>query len=207
MLPASYATGAAILLAVGGALACFAGYGLFRAVLALTGFCLGAYFAMSFASGASTWTLIMTVLAGGIIGAVVVVAAYFVSVGLIGAGLAALALNLGWRFVGGDPPTWLLVVVCVCAALAALSAVRIVAIFGTAITGSWTMIVAGLALNGDAAAMRATLAGDVWIVYPLGPSGGQFWQLALWFGLTVAGVVVQFATTSKTGARKRPRPG
>lgn len=203
MLPASYATAAAIVLALGGALACFAGYGLFRLVLAIAGFVLGAFLGTSLIETPSAWTMAAAVLGGGIVGAVAMVAAYFISVGLIGAGLAALALNLAWRFVGGDPPTWLLVVVCVCAALLALSAVRMVAIFGTAIAGAWTLVVAGLALSGDPAAMRATALGDVWIFYPLGQTGGQIWQVALWFGLTVAGVVVQFATTSRTGGRKR----
>lgn len=207
MLLESYATWAAIALALGGALACFAGYGLFRVVLAAAGFVLGAYAAMAFAPDAGTWTLVAMVAGGGLLGAALVVAAYFMSVGLIGAGLAALALNFGWRFVGGDPPTWLLVVVCVCAALAALSAVRAVAVFGTAIAGAWTMIVAGLALAGDPAALRATAAGDVWILYPLGRTGGQWWQIALWFGLTLAGIVVQFATTTRSGARRRAKAG
>lgn len=203
MLPASYATAAAVVLALGGALACFAGYGLFRLVLAIAGFVLGAFLGTSLIETPSALTMVAAVLGGGIVGAVAMVAAYFISVGLIGAGLAALALNLAWRFIGGDPPTWLLVVVCVCAALLALSAVRMVAIFGTAIAGAWTLVVAGLALGGDPAAMRATALGDVWIFYPLGQTGGQIWQVALWFGLTVAGVVVQFATTSRTGGRKR----
>lgn len=205
MLPASYATGVALVLALGGALACFAGYGLFRVVLAIAGFLAGAYLTMSYMGSASAWTLVVATLAGGLVGAVVAVAGYFAVVGLIGAGLAALALNVAWRVVGGDPPTWLLVVVCVCAALAALSAVRIVAIFGTAIAGSWTLIVAGLALAGDPSAMRATAAGDVWILYPLGQTGDQLWHLALWFGLTVAGVVVQFATTGRSRGRRRPK--
>ena len=84
--------------------------------------------------------------------------------------------------------------------------VRWVVIFGTAIAGSWTLIVAGLALMGDPAAARAASAGDVWILYPLGQTGGQWWQVAAWFGLTVAGVAVQIATT-KGGKRRRAQAG
>jgi hypothetical protein len=87
------------------------------------------------------------------------------------------------------------VIVCVVGALAALSVVRWVVIFGTAIAGAWTIIVAALALMGDPAAARAATAGDVWILYPLGATGGQMWQVAAWFGLTVVGVVVQTVTT------------
>ncbi len=205
MLPASYATGTAVVLAIGGLLACFAGYRLFRIVLGLYGFLFGAFVATSIMGASSTWALIVAALAGGVLGSVLMVAAYFMGVGLVGAGLAALVLNLGWRAVGGEPPTWLLVIVCVVGALGALSVVRWVVVFGTAIAGSWTLIVAGLALMGDPAAVRAASAGDVWILYPLGQTGGQLWQVALWVALTIAGVVVQFATTKKGGGPRRPR--
>lgn len=201
MLPASYATGTAVLLALGGLLACFAGYRLFRFVLGLYGFLFGAFMATSIMGTANMWALVVAALAGGVLGAVLMVAAYFMGVGLVGAGLSALALNLIWRFIGGDPPTWLLVIVCVVGALAALSVVRWVVIFGTAIAGAWTIIVAALALMGDPAAVRAASAGDVWILYPLGQTGGQMWQVAAWFGLTVVGVVVQ--TVTSKGSKRR----
>ena len=206
MLPASYATGTAVLLAVGGLLSCFAGYRLFRFVLGLYGFLFGAFMATSLMGTSSMWTLVIAAVAGGVLGALLMVAAYFMGVGLVGAGLAALAVNLAWRVIGGDPPTWLLVIVCVVGALAALSAVRWVVIFGTSIAGSWTLIVAGLALMGDPAAVRAASAGDVWVLYPLGQTGGQWWQVAAWFGLTVAGVAVQIATT-KGGKRRKVQAG
>jgi hypothetical protein len=136
MLPASYATGTAVLLAVGGLLACFAGFRLFRFVLGLYGFLFGAFIATSVMGTASTWALVVAAVAGGVVGALLMVAAYFMGVGLVGAGLAAFAMNVIWRFIGGDPPTWLLVIVCVVGALAALSVVRWVVITGTAIAVS-----------------------------------------------------------------------
>ena len=48
MLPASYAAPTAAILAVGGLLACFAGYRLFRLVLGIYGFILGAMVTTSF---------------------------------------------------------------------------------------------------------------------------------------------------------------
>jgi hypothetical protein len=203
MLPASYATSAAVVLALGGLLACFAGYRLFRVVLAIAGFVLGAFVVTSFMGTSSMWVLTVAAVVGGLAGAIVLVAAYFMGVGLVGAGLAAFLLNLGWRFVGGEPPTWLLVVVCVVAALAALSVVRWVVVFGTAIAGAWTLIIAASALMGDEVARRAATEGDVWILYPIGPTSAAMWQVGLWFGLAVAGVAVQLATTNKSGTRKR----
>jgi hypothetical protein len=133
------------------------------------------------------------------------VAAYFIGVGLIGAGLAALALNALWRVGGGgDPPTLVLVLVCVLGALAALSVVRYVVVFGTAIAGAWTLIVGVMSLTGRAS-LPGAAANDVWILYPLDPMPGRWWILAIWFALALAGVVVQLSTTTKGGKRK-PRP-
>lgn len=205
MLPAGYATPTAVILAVGGLLACFAGHRLFRFVLGLYGFILGAMVTTSMMGAANTWTLTLAAIVGGLVGAGLMVAAYFVGVGLVGALLAALALNGIWRFVGGDPPVALLVVVCVLGALAALSVQRYVVVFGTAIAGAWTLIIGALALAGNPKAMMAASAGDVWVLYPRDPLPGQWWVTVLWFGLALAGVIVQLATTSRTGKAK-PRP-
>lgn len=205
MLPARYAAPAALVLTVGGLIACFAGYRLFRVVLGLYGFFLGAMLTTSTMGTSNMWYLVLAAVVGGVIGAVLMVAAYFIGVGLIGAGLAALALNALWRVGGGgDPPTLVLVLVCVLGALAALSVVRYVVVFGTAIAGAWTTIVGVLALTG-----RGTIPGvgasDVWVLYPLDPAPGRWWILAIWFGLALAGVIVQLSTTTKT-ARKKPKP-
>ena len=48
MLPASFQTPAAIILVLGGLLSCFAGYRVFRVVLGIYGFILGALLASSF---------------------------------------------------------------------------------------------------------------------------------------------------------------
>ena len=202
MIPAAYATPAAIVIAVGGFLACFAGYRLFRFVLGLYGFMLGVMVATAMFGSANTWTLIVAALAGGVLGALLMVFAYFTGVGLVGAGLAALILNLGWRVVGGDPPTWLLVVVCVLGALAALSIQRLVVIFGTGIAGAWTLVLGGMALMGSSTALTATLDGDIWALYPLDPARSHWWPTLAWVVLSIAGIAVQLATSSKTGKRK-----
>jgi Domain of unknown function (DUF4203) len=203
MLPAPYATPAAGILVLGGLLACFAGYRLFRFVLGLYGFILGAMVTTSVWGTSSLWALIVAGLVGGVVGALLMIAAYFIGVGLVGAGLAALLVNVVWKLVGGTPPTVVLVVTCVLGALAALSIVRYVVVFGTALAGSWTALVGGLALAGDAIAGRATSAGDVWILHPLDPWPGRWWVLPAWLLLALAGVIVQLATTTKGGARRR----
>jgi hypothetical protein len=203
MLPASYATPAAAVLALGGLLACFAGYRLFRIVLGIYGLILGAFVTTSMMGSSSIWTLAIAAVVGGLVGAALMIAAYFVGVGLIGAGLAALVLNLGWRVVGGEPPTIVLVIGCVLGALGALSVVRWVVVAGTAIAGAWTLIVGAVALMGDRDAMRAASAGDVWVFYPLDPLPDRWWYTVLWVALAVVGAAVQFATTKRGGGKKR----
>ena len=203
MLPAAYVTPAAFVLTIGGLLSCFAGYRLFRAVLGLYGFILGAALVSSMSDPHTTWALIVEGMVGGLVGALLMIAAYFVGVGLVGAGLAAVGLTSGWHFFAhADPPTLILVIVSVIGALCALSIVRYVVIFGTALAGSWTLIVA---LSGDAAAKRAASTGDVWILYPLDPLQGRWWVLGLWFVGALVGVVVQLATTQRKQARKAKR--
>ena len=208
MLPASYAAPAAAVLAVGGLFACFAGYRLFRIVLGVYGLIFGAFITTSMmGEAAGTWNLIVAAIVGGLVGAVLMIAAYFLGVGLVGAGLAALALNLGWRFIGAEPPTILLVIVCVLGALLALSVVRYVVVFGTAIAGAWTAVVGVLAFMGDRSALNAASTGDVWVFYPLDPLPARWWLPVIWFGLALLGVIVQLKTTSKMGKRKKvPTP-
>jgi hypothetical protein len=205
MIPASYATAAAAVLAVGGLLACFAGYRLFRLVLGIYGFIIGASITSSIVGASSMWMLVLSGVVGGLLGAVLMMAAYFIGVGLVGAGLAALVLSLLWRVIegpGAQPPTLLLVVVAVVGALGALSIVRYVVVFGTALAGAWTLIVGVLALLGSPGAMRASSTGDIWVLYPLDPSPGRWWYVALWFGLSLGGAVVQLVTTKKTAKKK-----
>ena len=204
MLPAAYVTPAALVLVVGGLLSCFAGYRLFRIVLGLYGFIIGAALMSAWSNPHTTWALLVDAGVGGLLGAVLMIAAYFVGVGLIGAGLAALVITSGWHVAAHtDPPTAVLVIGAVLGALGALSIVRYVVVFGTALAGSWTLIVGGLALMGDAAAKRAAAAGDVWILYPLDPLQGRWWVLAVWFVVALLGVVAQLTTTRSGSIPKR----
>ena len=203
MIPAAYTTVGASLFLLGGLLTCFAGFRLFRLVLGIYGFFLGAMIGSGMTDPGNTWSVMMFGLVGGLAGAFLLVVAYYTGVGLIGAGLAALALNFLWKFIGGDPQTLVLVIVCVVGAIAALNANRLVVIFGTAIAGAWTSMVGGLALVGDPASFKAASAPGIWVVYPMDMLPRTWWVTGLWFALTIAGVIVQLNTTTKTGGKKR----
>ena len=80
---------------LGGALACFAGYRLFRIVLGIYGFILGAMIASSMMGVSNTIGMIVAALVGGLVGALILMFAYFVGIALVGAGLGALVAHVG----------------------------------------------------------------------------------------------------------------
>ena len=206
MLPASFELPAAIALVIGGAIACFAGYRLFRIVLGVYGFILGAMVTTSVMGTSNAWALVLAAAVGGLIGAGLMIAAYFVGIGLIGAGLASLVVHLAWRLVGTDPPTAVLVIMAVLGALGALSIARYVAVIGTALAGSWTLMVGALALAGHKFNSLSVTPDNVWVVYGAGPLPGNGWVIGGWVALALAGAVVQMTTTSRTGKAKKSGP-
>src|SRR5579859_733063 len=103
MLPASLQTPAAIVLIAGGLISCFAGYRVFRVVLGIYGFILGALSASAAMGTEHTVWMLVAALLGGLIGALILIAAYFVGVALLGAGIGALTASLIWASLGRDP--------------------------------------------------------------------------------------------------------
>ncbi len=202
MLPHAYELPAAILILLSGIVACFAGYRLFRLVLAIYGFILGAMLASSLMASSNTIGMIGAALLGGIVGALIMTFAYFVGIALIGAGMGALAAHVFWTtWRSIDPPALAVILLSVAGAVGAMLLQRYVIIFSTAFSGAWTMIVGGLALSGDVTAARAAATGNVWILYPFAPLAAHRWVPFAWAALGIAGAAVQMGITA--GKKKR----
>jgi len=197
MLPASFQTPAAIVLLAGGVISCFAGYRVFRVVLGIYGFILGALFASGAMGTEHTMWMIVAALAGGVVGALILIAAYFVGVALLGAGIGALAASLIWASLGREPGALAVILFSIAGALGALALQRYVIVGATAFGGAWTIIVGALALAGNRVAVDAAARNNVWLVYPMNPAPGRYWVLLLWIGLGIAGVLVQLMVTGK----------
>ena len=196
MLPAFLQTPAAVILLLGGLLACFAGYRIFRIVLGIYGYILGVLLATSIVGTESAmWTVVASIV-GGLIGALILIAAYFVGVALIGAGLGAMAANLIWAAIGGEPHVLAVVVLAIIGALAALALQRYVIIIATAFGGAQTVVVGAAALMGDRGAAEAA-ARTVYSVYPLNPVPGSAMDQAAALGLGLVGILVQLFVTAK----------
>jgi hypothetical protein len=199
MLPQSLELPAAVVLLLAGALACFAGYRLFRIVLAIFGFIFGAMLASSLMGTSNTAGMVIAALVGGLAGAAILLFAYFVGIALVGAGVGALIAHFGWAFVGsGDPPVLAVIVLAILGAIGAMFVQRHVIIVATAFVGAWTMLVGILAAVGDRGALAAKSAGNVWILYPT-TAPGYGWMPFVWVALALAGTAVQLGLRGKKG--------
>jgi hypothetical protein len=129
-----------------GLLNCFFGYRLFRVLLGIWGFIVGAALSMTFLQGAGVDHLVQIVgaLLGGLVGAVLVSVLYLVGVFLFGAGFGVLVASVIQQHMHA-PSTWLLAVVL--AAVGGVAAVvlqrPLITLF-TAFGGAW-VVVAGIA--------------------------------------------------------------
>jgi hypothetical protein len=199
MLPHSYELPAAILLVLAGALSCFAGYRLFKIVLGIYGFVLGAMLASSAMGATNTTGMIAASLVGGVCGALLLMFAYFIGIALVGAGLGALIAHVAWSGVGsGDPPAIAVIVLSVLGSIGAMFLQRYVIIVATAFGGAWTVIVGGIAVAGErSVAAKAASAADVWILYPTSPAPGQTWVPVAWVVLGLIGTGVQLGITGR----------
>lgn len=195
MLPVTYQLPAAVILLLGGLLSCFAGYRLFRIVLAIFGFVLGALAASSVFGVSDTWPMLAAAAVGGVIGAAVLFLAYFVGVPLVGAALGAAIANIAFSVGDRDPSVFVVVLCAVIGAAAAMYLQRYFIIVWTAFGGAWTAIVGAMALMGDRGAIGAAISNSVWVVYPLNPAPGQRWLPIAWLVLALAGTAVQTGIT------------
>lgn len=195
MLPVAYQVPAAVVLVAGGLLSCFFGYRLFRVVLGIFGFIVGALAASSvFGEGAAT-AMVVAAVVGGLCGALLMLAAYFVGVALVGAGIGVAVVHLIWTRIQGDPHPAIVILAAVAGALLSTWLQRYVIILGTAFAGAWTAVVGGAALMGNATAMNAAAEGNIWVAYPMNPAPGQSWVPWAFLALGAAGTVVQMYWT------------
>ncbi len=199
MLPTTYHVSAAILLLAGGPLACFAGYRLFRLVLGIYGFILGALVAVSFFSPATMPAIAIAAVIGGLIGALVLTLAYFLGVALLGVGFGLLIAHTIWAQQGwGEPRALALLGFAIGGAVLALVFQRYVIIAGTAFGGAWTAVVALAAMLGGTTPPPVADLGQGWLAHPFTPPLAGPWVTGTWLLLGIAGLVVQLRARMAT---------
>ena len=173
----------AIILLAGGLLACFLGYRLLRLVLAIYGFVAGVIVTTMFVGQFETWAAALVTIAGGLAGTLVAILAYLVGVGLLGAAVGAVVVNVQWAAENSEPNVWLVVGVSLVGALGALALRRYVIILGTSFGGAWR----------NSAAVAAA-AGNLQQLFPLAPARSQIEFVVAWCVLGGLALVVQLRT-------------
>ena len=156
MLPATLQLPAGALLIAVGLLACFAGYRLFRAVLTIYGFLLGAFFASTLVSPGDTIAMLVALVVGGLLGALIMYAGYFVGVALVGGGLGVTLTHAAWTaWRGSEPGVIVVIFAAVIGATLATTLQREIVIVATALAGAQTAVAGVVATLAARAARRA----------------------------------------------------
>ena len=204
-MPAAYQVPAAIALVLGGIVACFFGYRLFRVVLSIFGFILGGLMASSLVGPSDTTWMIGAWVVGGLIGMGLLYAGYYVGVALSGAALGAVLSHLVFSASDQQPPFLIVLVAAIVGAIASMYLQRHVIILFTAFGGAWTLIVGAMALLGNRAAQAAAAGGNVWVMYPLNPAPGQAWLPYAWVILGIIGAAAQLGLSGGGGKIRRKK--
>jgi hypothetical protein len=205
MLPVEYQPAFAIAFVLGGTVACFFGYRLFRLVLSLVGFVLGGLMASSLVGpGDPTW-MIGAWLVGGLIGMALLYAGYYVGVAMTGAALGALLAHLAFRASGDPPPFLIVLMAAVAGSIGSMFLQKYFIVIGTGFGGAWTLILGVMALLGDSAAQAAAAGGNVWVIYPLNPAPGRGWLPYVWVILGIIGAATQLGLAGGGTIRRRKK--
>jgi hypothetical protein len=203
MLPVEYQPAFAVAFVLGGAIACFLGYRLFRVVLSLVGFALGGLMASSLVGPSDATWMIGAWLVGGLIGMALLYAGYYVGVAMTGAALGALLAHLAFRASGEPPPFVIVLIAAVVGAIGSMFLQKYFIVIGTAFGGAWTLILGVMALFGDRAAQAAAAGGNVWVIYPFNPAPGRGWLPYMWVILGIIGAATQLGLAGGGGTIRR----
>jgi hypothetical protein len=181
-----------------GVVYCFFGYRIFRILLGILGFILGAQVAIEMAFhlfGRGQVVAILAGLVGGIIGAVLMAILYFVGIFLLGVWLGSL---LGILLTGGGGSILETVIILVLAVIGGIAAVvlqRLMIILSTSLSGSWG-IVSGIAhfVGGGFGPIRPfQYHPHLGALRSMGMRG--YIILLCWVLLGIAGIVIQYRIT------------
>jgi hypothetical protein len=191
-----------VLIGVGilvGAVQCFFGYRIFKVILALVGFVLGAGLAgfAGFALSQNQAVALLAGLVGGLIGAALLVALYFVGVFLIGAWLGVLLGAVLCIAAQSEPVPVILLILGIIGGVIAVVLQKVIIILATSFGGSWS-IVTGIAYF-------TTGAIDPTDPKRLFRTGGSLLYIMLlcWIALGIAGVIVQYKFLPKPSKEQK----
>jgi hypothetical protein len=186
-----------------GILDCFFGYRIFRVVLSILGFIVGASIGMSLAADGTQATQLIAALIGGLIGAVVMNALYFVGIVIAGALLGALLVNIFLAALGVEPNALFLIIGAIVGGAVALVLNKFMIILSTGFSGAASVIY-GITLFfpdlGGFDPLGALSRGNA------GRSESSVVLVVAWIILGIAGVGVQYRASEQDQAQQLDTP-
>lgn len=202
MFPDTFHMPVAIILLGGGFLACFLGYRLFRFILLGYGLVTGAVLVSQLnLNFPETWMVITATIIGGLIGAALFLAVYFVGVAVAGAGLGVLAVHLVWTQRSDDPHLLVIILMAIVGVFTALVFQRYVIILVTSFTGASLSLVAVMALLGHVNITEAPVE-TLEAFKRISEERAVFFA---WLVLSLLGVFVQLRKTSAGKHKKQKK--
>ena len=187
----------AIFAIIFGIVCCFWGYRIFKVILGILGFVLGAFLAGNIAFYVSGGNLVITVVAamlGGLIGGALIVVLYFVGLFLLGAWCGILLVNVTTSAYSFHLYTVLFVLIAIIGGILAVVFQKLIIILSTAFLGSWYFIsgLFYLLLGGGFTPFDLFYHPGRLLKY----QGPQYYIVLLfWFILGIAGIVFQYRFT------------
>ncbi len=179
--------------AVIGLIECFFGYRIFRFLLGVIGFIIGAFIAGSLGyelSGGSELISIIAGIAGGFVGALVMYLLYVLGVFVVGAALGFMIASFVFGLMNENPVPWIMVLSASAGGILAVLFRKPMIILATSFGGSYAAVTGVSYLlsknfNPFEPGFLNTLGED------------QLYRMAIiWFALGVFGFVVQYMTLS-----------
>ena len=173
---------------------CFFGFRIFRFVLGVMGFILGAAaagaIAFEFSEGREMIAIGAAIL-GGILGAGIMFVLYILGVFVIGAVLGGLVAFSAFTYVGEDPDILITLITAFVVGVVAMFLKRFMIILATSLSGAW-IVVTGFTYYLKSG-FNPLEPGSV-----LSMGEDQLYRfLIVWLGLFVAGFTVQYITVPK----------
>jgi len=179
-----------------GALQCFFGYRIFKFILGLTGFLIGGLLAGAIGGTFSQELVfvLMTAIAGGLIGAFLMVAMYFVGVFLIGAMFGGILGAVIYAIAEMNPDPVALLLLAVISGILSLIIQKFMIIISTGFGGAMVVVV-GMALF---------ITNTVSLSHPeqmMRTGESHMYAILLsWLALGLTGVFVQYRSASREKA-------
>ncbi len=195
----------AIFSIIAGLIVCFRGYRLFKAMLGIAGFIAGAVLLYHFGAQYTAGMVLLVILAivGGLVGASLSMAFYYIGIFLLG---ALAGWQLGFLISTAIDIEFIIIVPVIAAVLAGTLACffqKPVIIIATALMGAWSIVAGGFYFFGTGIMPTDLFRDPLMLIESLRETNPVV--VLAWIVLSIAGIIFQFSSrmSDPTGGKEK----